>query len=203
MSELSNQRGVTFTQRIKQMLLQFKYGKALECRGKLRILGALPIVKAPGGGRVVLGDKVVLNSDFRNSNTAICFRCTLVCGLTGLIEIGDNTMMNGVAITAYSKVSIGRNCQIASGTLITDTDYHPVDPEIRVRQALGYKIDHDSVGKKPVTIGENVWIGWGCTILKGVTIGANSIIAAGSIVTKDVPANVLAAGNPATIKKYY
>ncbi|MBS1774559.1 MAG: acyltransferase [Bacteroidetes bacterium] len=180
-----------------------KYGKALILKGGLKILGKQPVLKVPGSSKVILGDKVVLNSDFKNSNTALTYRCTLVCGYNASITIGDNTMLNGVAVTAYSKVTIGANCQIASNTIITDTDYHPVDPETRKRQVLGYKYDFDTVGKKEVNIGNNVWIGWGATILKGVTIGDNSIIAAGSVVTQDVPANVLVAGNPAVVKKKY
>ena len=110
-------------------------------------------------------------------------------------------MMNGVSITAYESVTIGENCQIASCTMITDTDFHPVNALVRKRECMGYKINHNEVNKNAVTIGNNVWIGWGCIILKGVTIGDNCIIAAGSVVLKDIPADVLAAGNPASIKK--
>ena len=117
------------------------------------------------------------------------------------IQIGNNTMLNGVSITSYSKVIIGDSCQIASSTLISDTDFHPVSPDVRFKESLGHKIDHSLVNKKPIVIGNNVWIGWGSTILKGVTIGDNSIIAAGSVVLNDIPANVIAAGNPAIVKK--
>jgi acetyltransferase-like isoleucine patch superfamily enzyme len=198
---LYNQRKVTFRQKLMTSLLKLKYGNKLETKGPVRILGKLPICKLPGNGKIRLGSKVVLNSDFKRSNTALTYKCTLVCGLTGTIEIGDDTMLNGVAITAYDKVTIGKNCQIASGTIISDTDFHPIDPATRLRESMGYKISHSEVNKKPVYIGNNVWIGWGSVILKGVTIGDNSIIAAGAVVLKDVPANVLVAGNPAAIKR--
>jgi acetyltransferase-like isoleucine patch superfamily enzyme len=202
MSEnLQNQRKVTFWQKVNTQLLKIKYGNKLQTKGPIRIMGGLPVFKLPGNSRIILGTKVVLNSDSEKSNTALTFKCTLVCGLNGTIEIGDNTMLNGVSVTAYDKVIIGRNCQIASCTFISDTDFHPVDPAIREREAMGYKIDYNQVNKKAITIGNNVWIGWGCIILKGVTIGDNSIIAAGSVVLKDVPAGVLVAGNPASIKK--
>ena len=203
MDKLVNLRPVSFLQKLKTNILKQKYKGHIATDGPLRILGKLPVLKTPGTSKVVMGNKVVLNSDFKNSNTALTYRCTLVCGLQGIIEIGDNTMLNGVCITAYEKVSIGKNCQIASCTIISDTDYHPVDPEIRYRESMGHKIDFKHVAKAPVKIGDNVWIGWGTTILKGVTIGSNSIIAAGSVVIFDVPANCLVAGNPANVKKQY
>jgi acetyltransferase-like isoleucine patch superfamily enzyme len=202
MSEtLHNQREVTLIQKIKTLFLKIKWGDHLETSGPIRILGRLPVFKLPGTSKVILGNKVVLNSDDKHSNTALTYRCTLACGLSGQIKIGDNTMMNGVSITAYEKVEIGNNCQIASCSFISDTDFHPVEPKIREREAMGYKFDHSVVNKKAVTIGNNVWIGWGCIILKGVTIGDNSIIAAGAVVVKDIPANVIAAGNPAIVVK--
>jgi acetyltransferase-like isoleucine patch superfamily enzyme len=200
---LTNQRPVTWKHRLKMWQLKRKYSHALVFEDQVRILGPLPVFKLPGNGKIILGNKVVLNSDAENSNTALTYRVTLACGLNGTIRIGENSMLNGVAITSYDSVTIGKNCQIASCTLITDTDYHPTDPKIREREVMGYKIDHNMVNKKPVVIGNNVWIGWGCIILKGVTIGDNSIIAAGAVVTSDIPANALATGNPATVKKSF
>lgn len=198
---LKNQRKITWQQKLRTFFLKRKYGNHLITDGPVRIMGRQPVLKLPGDSRLIIGKSVVLNSDDEHSNTALTYRCTLVCGLNGSIEIGDNTMLNGVAVTAYHKVSIGKNCQIASCTLISDTDFHPVNPSSRLRESMGYKINHAEVNKKPITIGDNVWIGWGSIILKGVNIGENSIIAAGSVVLNDVPANVLVAGNPAVVKK--
>ena len=199
--KLINRNVADFKSKLKALLLVWRYGKSIERRGDIRILRKMPVLKLPGSSKVYFGDKVVLNSDFERSNTALTYRCTLVCGFSGIIEIDDNSMLNGVAITAYKKVSIGKNCQIASCTLITDTDFHPVNPELRLKQALGHKIDHGSVNKAEVKIGDNVWIGWGSIILKGVKIGDNSIVAAGSVVIDEVPANVIVAGNPAKVVK--
>jgi len=199
--KLFNQRKITFKQILQTKFLKLKYKNQLISDGPIRILGRLPVIKLPANGKIALGQKVVLNSDYLNSNTALTFNCTLVCGLNGTIEIGDGTMLNGVSITSYQRVSIGKNCQIASCTFITDTDFHPIDPKTRMLESLGYKIDHSLVNKETVVIGNNVWIGWGSIILKGVQIGDNSVIAAGSTVVSDIPANVLAAGNPARVKK--
>ncbi len=201
MEILTNQRKVSISQKIKTILLKLKYGNQIETDGPVRIMGRLPVLKLPGTSKIILGNKVVLNSDNKNSNTALTFRCTLVCGLKGQIEIGDNTMLNGVSVTAYEKVTIGKNCQIASCSIISDTDFHPVNPSVRERESMGYKIDYNLVNKKKITIGNNVWIGWGAIVLKGVTIGDNSIVAAGAVVVNDVPGNVIVAGNPAKVVK--
>ncbi len=200
-SQLQNIRKISFKEKIKLWRLKQRYGKAIELKGHPKIIGKLPVCKLPGKAKIILGDKVVLNSDFKNSNTALTYKCTLVCGLEGVIEIGDNSQLNGVAVTAYKKVTIGKNCQIASCTFIADTDFHPVNAEARLMEVLGHKIDFNLVAKSEVVIGDNVWIGWGVSILKGVHVGDNSIIAAGSVVINDVPANSLVAGNPATVKK--
>lgn len=198
-----NIRKVSRKERLKSMLFKFVYGKKIKTNGQLRVMGHIPICKLPGNAKIILGDKVVLNSDFKKSNTALTYRCTLICGLEGVIEIGDNSQLNGVAITSYKKVTIGKNCQIASSTIIADTDFHPISPQIRESEVLGHKIDYANVAKKEINIGNNVWIGWGSIILKGVTIGDNSIIAAGSVVISSIPANCLAAGNPAVVKKIF
>jgi acetyltransferase-like isoleucine patch superfamily enzyme len=198
-----NIRKVSRKERWKSMLFKFVYGNKIQTNGQLRVIGHIPTCKLPGNAKIILGDKVVLNSDFKKSNTALTYRCTLVCGLEGVIEIGDNSQLNGVAITSYKKVKIGKNCQIASSTIIADTDFHPTDPQIREKEVLGQKIDYSNVAKKEINIGNNVWIGWGSIILKGVSIGDNTIIAAGSVVITNIPANCLAAGNPAVVKKMF
>ena len=97
---------------------------------------------------------------------------------------------------------IGRNCQIASSTLISDTDFHPIDSKTRKAQVEGRPFSFDMVKKEEIKIGDNVWIGWNSTILKGVQIGENSVVAAGSVVLKGIyPNNSLIAGNPAKVVK--
>lgn len=103
------------------------------------------------------------------------------------IEVGDNFFANyNLTILDVAKVVIGNNVQIAPNVSIY-TAGHPVHPDSR-NSGYEYGI--------PVTIGDNVWIGGDVVILPGVTIGSNSIVGAGSVVTKDVPEWVIAAGNP-------
>jgi len=107
-------------------------------------------------------------------------------------------------MVAYNEIEIGDFCQFASSTLISDTDFHPVSPEIRLKQMNGEKISFEAVGKEKIKLGKNVWVGWGAIILKGVEIGDHSIVAAGSVVLKGkYPDNALIAGNPAKVVKRY
>ncbi|MFS0559945.1 sugar O-acetyltransferase [Terribacillus sp. 179-K 1B1 HS] len=109
------------------------------------------------------------------------------CDLGYNIEVGENFYAGfNFTVLDMEKVDIGDNCMIGPNVGIY-TAGHSIQPAGRTEE--GYAI--------PITIGNDVWIGGSCTILAGVTIGDNSIVAAGSVVTKDVPANTIAAGNPA------
>ena len=106
------------------------------------------------------------------------------------IEVGENFFANyNLTILDVGKVKIGANAQIAPNVSIY-TAGHPVHPESR---NTGYEYGI------PITIGDNVWIGGSVTILPGVTIGSNVVIGAGSVVTRDLPDNVIAAGNPCRV----
>lgn len=122
----------------------------------------------------------------RNPNVLPGFRCD-----NGLnIHVGDEFLANyNVTILDISPVTMGDNVWIAPNTLIT-TINHPILPKGR-RQHLGIS--------KPVKIGNDVWIGGNATILPGVTIGNNVIVAAGAVVTHDVPDNVIVGGVPAKV----
>ena len=111
----------------------------------------------------------------------------------------------GCVVYSVNKVVIGKDAAIAANVTITDNNFHPTNPDDRryMRHTPHNSRERSSANSanKPVIIGENVWIGSNARICKGVTIGDNAIIAACSVVTKDVPANSIAAGNPARIVK--
>lgn len=111
------------------------------------------------------------------------------------IEIGDNCFINNSAtiISDGKKIIIGSNCLIGTNLQIIDSDFHDLAPESR----FGGK----NIVKKDVFINDNVFIGNNVTILKGVVIGKNSVIGNNSVVTKVIPENVIAAGNPAKVIK--
>ena len=108
----------------------------------------------------------------------------------GRITIGDYCLLcPGVRIGAAAEITIADNCMLASGAYVTDADWHDIYNRV-------------SIGKTaPVRIEKNVWIGDSAIVCKGVTIGENSIIGAGAIVVDSVPANSIAAGNPARVVK--
>jgi acetyltransferase-like isoleucine patch superfamily enzyme len=110
----------------------------------------------------------------------------------GRIVIGDCCLISpGVRISAATEILIGDSCMLAHGAFVTDSDWHGVyDRSL----PIGHTI--------PVNIGKNVWIGDSAIVCKGVRIGENSIIGAGAVVVRDIPANAVAAGNPAAVLKY-
>ena len=191
---------ISKTNKIKKIYLKIKY-KNIIFGDNVNILGKLPYFKLFKGSSCNIGNNVVINSDFKNSNTSLSNRCKFVLGYTGSLSIGENSMLNGCCITAYKNIQIGKNCQIASFTLITDTDFHPVNPLEREKQVKREKYDINTVNKRDVIIGDNVWIGWGSIILKGSVIGNNSVVGAGSLVSGKFPDNVVIGGNPAKIIK--
>ena len=109
----------------------------------------------------------------------------------GSIRLGNNVLIcPGSRIDSASMVEIKDNCMMAAGTYITDADWHDLYDRTK---AIG--------NTTPVTLEENVWLGDSSIVCKGVTIGKNSVIGAGSVVASNIPENVIAAGNPATIIK--
>lgn len=108
------------------------------------------------------------------------------------IVIGERSCFsNNVSIVARGRIEIGRSCLIGDSVMIVDADFHEVNPERR----------HEPGETSPVLISNNVWIGSRVIILKGVRIGEHSVIAAGAVVTSDIPPRSLAGGVPARVIK--
>ncbi len=109
----------------------------------------------------------------------------------GRIALGDYVLISpGTRIISSYSIEIGANTMIASGCYISDSDWHSL-----------YDRTAENGHAAPIVLEENVWLGVNVIVGKGVRIGANSVIGAGSVVVRDIPANVVAAGNPATVKK--
>ena len=118
--------------------------------------------------------------------------CTLWSGVrlevgTGAtLSIGKGTYLNrNTVVVCHDRISIGRDCKISYQVIIMDTDEHLVPGSESLT--------------RPVVIGDDVWLGARCIVLKGVTIGSGAVVGAGSVVTRDVPERTIAAGNPARV----
>jgi len=143
-----------------------------------------------GSGRITLGDDVTFGGQpvFLFGNRGEGFP---------ELTVGDHTFLGHlVSISCASSVRIGKHCLLAGGVQISDYDGHPVDAG---RRRAGDPTPPEGI--RPVTIGDDVWIGASAIVLKGVTIGDRSVVGAGAVVTRDVPPDVVVAGNPARVVK--
>lgn len=162
--------------------------------GKRLVLHGVPIISLAPGSTIRIRNGVVLCS--RSEATALGVNHPVVLRTlapNAEIVIEDNVGMSGAAICAMVRVVIGANTMLGANVIITDSDFHPIEPA--ARHSL------EGVRSCEVIIGRNVFIGANAIILKGVTIGENSVIGAGSVVTSSIPANTIAAGNPCRVLK--
>lgn len=154
-----------------------------ECRRKLYQLNQLPPEEY---GQI----PALLKELFGKTGEQIFLELPFRCDFGSNIEVGENFVANyNLTILDVARVKIGSNVMIAPNVSIY-TAGHPLHPDSR-NSGYEYGI--------PITIGDNVWIGGNSVILPGVTIGSNVVIGAGSVVTKDIPDNRVAAGNPCRV----
>ena len=152
---------------------------------KIRGLG---VIKTRIKGKVQIGDNFMFNSGLMFNPIGGDHVIRLVVSKNAELIIGSNVGISNSTINVKSKVVIGSDTIIGGGVSIWDSDFHSIQPDSR--NSLQFK-------KAPIVIGRNVWIGGKSIILKGVEIGDNSIVAAGSVVTKSIPSNQVWGGNPA------
>ena len=166
--------------RIKMWLWGIKFGKKCSFRGNMLFFRAT-------GSSITIGNHCSFNSSSRFNFRGINHRCILQTREGGKITIGSHCGFSGVSIVSNVGVTIGNNVLVGANTMIGDRNGH--ESRFPEWQPI------------PITIGNNVWIGMNSVIMRGVTIGDNVVIGANSVVTKDVPANVIAAGNPCKVIK--
>jgi acetyltransferase-like isoleucine patch superfamily enzyme len=164
-----------------------KIGKGLQCNG-------IPKVIVTRRGKLIIGENFKFNSG--NNHNVIGRQQKCIFWVDGKLSIGNNVGISATSIICNHEIIIGNNVMIGGNTVIYDTDFHSLDPKIR-----GTSKDKQLAKKRSVIIKDNVFIGAHSTILKGVTIGENSIIGACSVVSKDIPPNEIWAGNPAKFIK--
>jgi maltose O-acetyltransferase len=131
----------------------------------------------------------LVNRLFRKGGETVRIQPPFFCDYGKNIELGENVFFNfNCTVLDVCKVIIGDYCQFGSGVQIL-TPLHPLNAAERRKQEYG----------APVTIGSDVWVGSGALILPGVTIGSRTVIGAGSVVSRSIPDNVLAVGNPCKV----
>lgn len=157
-------------------------------------LNGWPIIERHQGSSISLGERVVLTSKSRFTALGVAHPVVIRTLAPGAaVRIGADTGLSGTTICAQTSVAIGCECLIGADVVIVDTDFHPLKAERRRFRPL------TDAASQPVTIGNNVFIGSRTLILKGVSIGENSVIGAGSVVVFDIPSNCVAAGNPCKV----
>jgi len=162
---------------------------------RYRIVG-IPII-INKGGRIVFGDNLQLNNGLASNQIGINTPCVFRAE-NGSILIGKNVGISQSALVAKgADIVIGDNVKLGGGVKIYTTDFHCLD----YRKRRDPEIDLAERKYSSVSIEDDCFIGAGSFVLKGVTIGARSIIGAGSVVTKSIPADCMAAGNPCRIIK--
>lgn len=155
------------------------------------ILNGLPYIRRKGDGRIILGDGVTVNASRWANWLGTPGAMILSVEDGAILELKSGAGVSASQIIANIGIEIGENSMVGAGCLICDSDMHEVP--------LG---SGKTVAMAPIKIGKGVFIGARCIILKGVTIGDRAVIGAGSVVSKDIPADTIAAGNPACIVRH-
>lgn len=146
------------------------------------------LIRRESNSTIKIGERVRFRSADDSNLIGLNHKCILSTHTPeASLVIGNDCGLSGTVIGVFKEVVLGNNVRCGANTLITDSDWHSDDSRVS--------------GPKSVIIEDNVWLGYGVVVMKGVTIGCNSIIGVGSVVVKDIPRNVIAAGNPCKVLK--
>jgi acetyltransferase-like isoleucine patch superfamily enzyme len=158
----------------------------------LRVFG-WPIVTVAPGSLLHCGRRLSLVSDPVYSATGIAHPCILrTLRPQARLIMGDDVGLSGATVCCAERVEIGDRVLVGANVTITDTDFHALRPE-------GRRWSGASADAAPVAVGDDVFLGMGSVVLKGVTIGRDAVVGALSVVTRDVPAGAVVAGAPAVV----
>ena len=178
-------------------LNNIKYGK------NFRVFNHL-YLKIHVGALVQIGNNCTIMSGAGVNPLSRNIKTCIYVGKKATLKLGNDVGISSSTLWVKESVSIGNSVAIGADCIIMDTDAHNLDWKIRCSEETneyGESVDMVTAASAPIVIEDNVLVGARCIILKGVTIGARSIIGSGSIVTKDIPSDCIAAGNPCKVIK--
>lgn len=179
----------TWLNKLLMRISQIEYGKGFHSYGRIVFRNYV------GYKRIKFNNNVEINSYNGGANPGfVAARSMFIVVNDGNIILGNNVHISNSVLFSSTYIHIGDNTIISPGCKIFDTDFHSVKSEYRLN-------GNTHVPSKAVKIGSNVFLGVNVTVLKGVTIGDEAVVGAGSIVTKDIPAGEIWAGNPARFIK--
>lgn len=179
----------SYINRIRLRLYGVKFGCNCVIHGKMYL-------KLFPTANVIIGDNFYFSSGWNINALCTNKRGTLYATDNATITIGNNVGMSSTVIWAHKEVVIGNNVKIGGNCTIIDTDSHSIDYIKRRSASTDWGV------AKSIVIEDDVMLGMNTIVLKGVTIGARSIVGAGSVVTKKLPPDCMAAGNPAKIIRF-
>lgn len=157
----------------------------------------VPYIHKSSKAKIVIGDYLTLNNGYKYSESGLNGCCRIEVRDSASLLVKNNVGMSDTTITCHESITIGNNVLLGFGVHIRDTDSHSILPTDRINGK-----DWENKKTAPIVIDDNVFIGGNSYVLKGVSIGKNSIVGACSVVTKNIPANEIWCGNPAKyIKK--
>lgn len=182
--------------RLKFWLNGVKFGRGM------KVHNAIYLNVAPGSSIRIGDDFVFTSGEAFNPLCRNIRGCIYTAYPSSRISIGDDTGLSSTCLWANTNITIGSHVKVGGDCIIMDTDAHNLDYLIRRSHDLtpeGYGMDGLSAATAGIVIEDDVLIGTRCIILKGVTIGARSVIGSGSVVTKSISADSIAAGNPCRV----
>lgn len=175
--------------------------RILFCFNGIKFMGGIrssgiPIIHMSLKARCFIGHNFTMGNWSGNNASGVIARCKIEVRNNAILEVGSNVGITSTTIICHNKIVIGDYVKVGVGTHIYDTNFHNIDPMLRK-----YEDPLSRVKSLPIHICDNAFIGAFSIILKGVTIGENSVVAAGSVVCTDIPSNEIWGGNPARFIK--
>jgi acetyltransferase-like isoleucine patch superfamily enzyme len=169
--------------------------RGVQIKRNLRVY-SFPLCRRHFSATIKIGSNVTIFNKLSENPAGISHRSVLIASKPGArLIIGDNVGMSGVVLDCTKEIVLEDFVYLGAGVMVYDTDFHPINfSDRRVK-------DKSKIKSAPVRICEDAWIGARTIILKGVTIGPRAVVGAGSVVTRDIPADCIAAGVPAKFVK--